>query len=160
VIYRQAILALSEGDISGADEFIRKYISILQVSSSSETAIKTGLAEIYSEAGMFDKAEEYYRQALALQPDDPDRLNDLATFLIENDRNIDEGLILGDKALELNPDNFLYYESKGWGLFKQGKYEDALVSLEKADSLKPLYTHSIYLHLEEVKKAIDKQKSN
>ena len=46
-----------------------------------------------------DKAEEYYRQALSLEPESPGRLNNLAYFLIDKDRNINEGLKLVDKAL-------------------------------------------------------------
>ncbi|HUX58971.1 MAG TPA: hypothetical protein VMV77_18510 [Bacteroidales bacterium] len=59
-----------------------------------------------------------------------------------------------DKALVLSPDNYNYLHTKGWGLYKQGKYEEALAMLEKSWNLKPIYDHDIYLHLEEAKKAI------
>lgn len=52
--------------------------------------------------------------------------------MIDNDRNINEGLELVDNALDLNPDNYIYMDSKGWGIYKQGKYEEALISLEKS----------------------------
>ena len=57
---------------------------------SSEAAISTDLAVIYSETNLHDKAEKYYRQVLASEPDDPDRLNNLAYFLIDKNRNIEE----------------------------------------------------------------------
>ena len=47
---------------------------------------------------------------------------------------------------------------KGLGLYKQGKYQEALRFLEKSDSLKPIYDHNLYLHLEAVKKALSNQK--
>ena len=72
-----------------------------------------------------DKAEKYYRQALTLDPESPDRLNSLAYFLIDNDRNLNEGIRLVDNALNLRPDSYNYLHTKGWGLFKQANYEEA-----------------------------------
>ena len=59
------------------------------------------MADIYSKGNSLDKAEEYYRQALSLQPDNPEIMNNLAFFLIDKDRNINEGMELIDKALEI-----------------------------------------------------------
>jgi tetratricopeptide (TPR) repeat protein len=67
-------------------------------------------------------------------------------------------LKLVEKSLQLRPEYYDYLHTKGWGLFKQGKYEEALKILEKSDSLKPIHDHKLYLHLEEVKKAIANQK--
>jgi len=85
-------------------------------------------------------------------------MNNLAWFLIDKDLNINEGLELVDKAIKLFPDDYLYLDTKGWGLYKQGKYEKALEILEKSWNLKPVYNHGIYLHLEEAKKAVAGQK--
>jgi hypothetical protein len=64
------------------------------------------------------------------------------------------------KAFVLNPDNYEYLDTKGWGLFKQDKYQEALEVLQKSWDLKPVYDHDIYLHLEAVKKAFANQKNN
>jgi len=48
----------------------------------------------------------------------------------------------------------------GWGLYKQGKYEEVLQILEKSRDLSPIYDHNIFLHLQEVKKAVASQKKN
>jgi hypothetical protein len=45
--------------------------------------------------------------------------------LIETDKNVNEGLELVDKALALSPDNYGFIETKGWGLYKAGKYKQA-----------------------------------
>ena len=87
-------------------------------------------------------------------------MNNLAWFLIDNDRNINEGLDLIDNALKLEPDNYIYLDTKGWGLFKQGKYQEALEFLDKSWALKPVYNHEVYLHLEAVKKAVASLKNN
>ena len=85
-------------------------------------------------------------------------MNNLSYFLIDNNRNFDEGLELVNNALKLSPDNYSYLHTKGWGLFKQGKYKEALEILQKSWDLKPIYDHDIFLHLEEAKKAVPNQK--
>ena len=154
LLYRQAVLALSTGKIKDADKYIEKYRSIRIENSASEAEIATSLSGIYQDAGIMDKAEGYYRQALSLEPESPLRLNNLAWFLIENDKKIDEGMVLIDKALESAPEDYLYLDTKGWGLYKQGKYTEALDLLQKAWTLKPVYDHEVYLHLEAAKKAV------
>jgi tetratricopeptide (TPR) repeat protein/AraC-like DNA-binding protein len=154
IVYRQAVLALSEGKIKDANNYIEKYRSVSNENSVSEVDISTGLAEVYSKAGIFDKAEEYYRRALSSETENPIRISNLAYFLIDKDRNIKEGMELIDKALELNSDNYSYLHIKGWGFYKQGDYEEALELLNKSWELKPVYDHELYLHLDEVKKAV------
>jgi len=158
LIQRQAMLSLTKGDMTSANRYVEKYVSNRKSNSWSEASISTGLAGIYSEAGILGKAEEYYRNALSLEPPRPNRLNNLAWFLIDNDRNINEGLELVDKALGFSPDDYNYLHTKGWGLYKQGKYKDALEILQKSWDLKPVYDHGIYLNLETAKKAVANQK--
>jgi len=144
--------------MTSANRYVEKYVSNRKSNSWSEASISTGLAGIYSEAGILGKAEEYYHNALSLEPQRPNRLNNLAWFLIDNDRNINEGLELVDKALGFSPDDYNYLHTKGWGLYKQGKYKDALEILQKSWDLKPVYDHGIYLNLETAKKAVANQK--
>jgi tetratricopeptide (TPR) repeat protein len=161
LIYRQTVLALTEGDTVLANQYIEKWIPIVIGQSWSEAKIVRNLADIYSEANYFDKAEKYYRKALFLEPESPLRLNVLAYFLIDNDRNNNEGLELINKALILSPDNYEYLDTKGWGLYKQGKYKDASEILQKSWDLRKqnaIYDHSAFLHLEAAKKAVASQK--
>jgi tetratricopeptide (TPR) repeat protein len=160
LIQRQAILSLSQGDSVATNHFIEKLLSVLKENSWHDADIIANLAFIYDEANMLDKAEEYYRKARLLEPENPNRLNSLAWFLINKDRKINEGLELVDKALNLRPDYYNYLDTKGWGLYKQGKYQEALETLEKSWNLKPRYNHNIYLHLEAAKKAVTGQKNS
>jgi TolB-like protein len=157
---RQAILSFAERDTSGAKQYIEKYKSMLRNTSDRESNIMDAVASIYSEAGLLDSAEECYRLALSSEPDNPTRLNNLAWFLINKDRNISEGMVMIDKALQLSPNNFYFIDTKGWGLYKQGRFEEALNLLEKSWNLRPIYDHEIHFHLEEAKKAFTSQKKN
>jgi len=154
LIYRQAILAFTHRDSVTANKYVDKYLSVRRDNTDPEASIMTGLADLYSDGGILNKSEESYRKALSLQPENPDRLNNLAWFLIDKDRNIIEGLELIEKALELSPDSYYMLDTKGWGLYKQEKYQEALRFLQKSDSLKPIYNHEVYLHLEAAKKAV------
>jgi adenylate cyclase len=158
--YMHAVLSLSEGDTVTANKYIEKYITIRRDNSWSEAAIAYNLGEIYSDAGNMEKAEFYHRKELSLEPDNAFRIYDLAWFLIDKDRNINEGLELIDSALVLRPDHYLLLDCKGWGLYKQGKYKEALEILEKSRVLSPYYRHAVYLHIQEVKKAIASQKNS
>ncbi len=144
--------------MNAANEYIEKYKSIRKENSDPEANISTGLAEIYSEAGILDKAEANFREALSLESENPERMNNLAWFLIDTERNIKEGLEFIDKALELSPDIYYMSDTKGWGLYKQGKYQEALELLERSWELKPVYNHKAYLHLEAAKKAVAGQR--
>lgn len=154
LIVLKAIVSLCLEDTITANDYIKKCISIGKENSASEAAIANGIANIYLESGFLDKAEEYYRKAIALDPELAGFLRELAYFLIDKERNINEGMELVEKYLRLRPENYLILDTKGWGFYKQGKYKEALKILEKADSLKTVYTHTLYLHLEAAKKAV------
>jgi Predicted integral membrane protein len=158
IIRRQIILSFSEGDTLAANKFINKYLSIHKSNLTSDIDIIDNLAAIYCSAGLLNKAETNFREALSMDPGNPDRINEVAYFLIDKDRNLTEGLDLIGKALKMNPNNFNYLDTKGWGLFKTGKYEEALKFLEKSDSLKPVYDNLLFLHIQDVRKAIASKK--
>ena len=149
----QAVLALLEGKAADASEYIDKYVSILEERSYSEPAIIYYRGTIYLDAGIIDKAEEYLRRALTMDPDRPLFQNNLGWLLIDEDIDIDEGLALVEKALEAEPDRYNFLDSKGWGLYKKGKYGEALEVLERAWELTPRYLHNNFLHLEAAREA-------
>ena len=156
-----ARISLAEGDTAAAYRYVEKYLSFLTDAPVSKATIANEMAKIYFEEGNSGKAEEYYSKSLSLEPDNPDALCGIAYLLIDKDRNIDNGLELVEKALKVNPDNFKYLHCKGWGLYKQGKYQAALEFLQESWDLRMLnsfYVHTAYLHLQEAKKAVEGQK--
>jgi Tfp pilus assembly protein PilF len=154
----QAVLAFTERDTVEANRYIEKYQSALKDLNWSEAEIITNVASLYTEVSIHDKAEEGYRQALSLESNNPKRMNNLAYLLIDKDINLNEGLNLVETALKSEPDNYRFLHTKGWGLYKQGKTREALGMLQRSWDLKTVYDHKIYLHKEEVIKAISDQK--
>ena len=156
---QHAYLELSLGDTVMANRYLEKLISVRKEQSWSDAQIASYLAYIYDMADIPDRVEGYYRKALLLEPENPSRMTSLAYFLIDKDRNINEGMDLIEKALVLRPENINSLHVKGWGLYKQGKYEEALEIMQKSWDLRmknSIYNHQAFLHLEEVKKVIDR----
>ena len=160
--WMQAKLAVSKGNAKKATGLIKKCEYLCKQTGLTESQIQANIGNLYEEVDSLDKAEKYYRQALSLQPDDPQILNDLAWLLINYNRNTNEGLQLINKALALGSDNSnsLFLKTKGWGLYKQGKYDEALEFLNKSISSNIGDSYDIKLLLKEVEKAIANQKKN
>jgi tetratricopeptide (TPR) repeat protein len=162
ILQSQVLMSLSEGDTVAANKYIEKYVIILKEGNETEAGIKRELAYAYSKAGILDIAEEYYYEYLALAPENNDVQCQVAFFLIDKDRNIDKKLELIDKALKANPDNYSYLDCKGWGLYKKGKYKEALEKLQRSWDLRRKYgeyDHPAYLRLDAAKKAVAGQKN-
>jgi tetratricopeptide (TPR) repeat protein/TolB-like protein len=160
IIWYKTVLSLTERDTITANNYIEKYKVLRRDRSWTDAGIAYSIGEIYNKAGYLGKAEKYHRLELSFEPEDPYRMWDLAWFLIDRDRNINEGMELVNKALELKPDTYWFLDTKGWGLYKQGKYKEALELLERSRDLCPFYRHQVYLHLEAAKNAVASQKNN
>jgi len=162
ITYNECLHAEAIRDTVNANLYLEKAIRLARESGWTDPNSTAQMAEGFAEVGKLDKAERYYRNALSMEPEKPERMNDLAFFLINNERNINEGMELVEKALALKPDNYLFLDTKGWGLYKQGKYDEAYVLIQKSWDLrreKAVYNHPAYLRLEEVKKTVASQKS-
>ena len=160
LIWRKAILLLTVGDTADAGKSIDRYRSIYRENSWSGAALARNLGWAYSQAGMPGKAEESFRRAIHIEPESGFWYYYLGKHLIDHDRDIDRGLELIEKALELNPDHEWYFlDSKGWGLYKKGKYQEALDILHRCRDLQIYYNHELTLHIKEAEKALSKQAS-
>ncbi len=90
------------------------------------------LAIAYDNLDNWKKTEHYLKKALEIRPNFPDALNYLGYSYIIRNTNIDEGIKLVKKALQFEPNHPAYLDSLAWGLFKKGKYKEALEYILKA----------------------------
>lgn len=91
----------------------------------------------YERLKEWDRAEPNFKQALELYPDHPQVLNYLGYSWVDMDMNLEEGLDLIEKAVELRPRDGYIVDSLGWAYFRLGRFEDAVQELERAVSLMP-----------------------
>lgn len=96
-----------------------------------------------------DAAEQQFRQALALDPDNALTLNYLGYMLADHDQKLNEALQLVQHAVKLDPENGAYLDSLGWVRYKLGQYELAEQTLQKAIALMPK-DPTVHDHLGEV----------
>lgn len=86
----------------------------------------------------WEKAEADFRQALKLNPDQPQVLNYLGYSLVEKQSNLDEALEMIERAVAARPDSGYIVDSLGWVLYRLGRYEEAVGHLETAIELMPV----------------------
>jgi len=79
-----------------------------------------------------EQAEQFFRQALDLDPSNAMTLNYLGYMLADKGVRLTEALKLIRKAVELEPMNGAYLDSLGWTYFKMGQYELAEENLRHA----------------------------
>jgi tetratricopeptide (TPR) repeat protein len=94
----------------------------------------------------FDQAEQFFRQALALDPDNAMTLNYLGYMWADKGIKLQEALEMIRKAVGLEPMNGAYLDSLGWAYFKLGDYELAEDNLRQAvnrDQADP----TVHMHL-------------
>lgn len=92
--------------------------------------------------------EAHLKRLLELKPDHAHALNALGYSLADRNQRLDEARDLITRALNLNPDDAFIMDSMGWVLYRQGKLDEALQTLERAYSLKA--DPEIAAHLGEV----------
>lgn len=154
ILNQQSVCALSRDDNERAAEYLQLYKAKRKAVGRSEASILNNIGYIYEEANRIEEAGKYKYQALALDPDDPQVLEGLAWHLIEFDINLEEGMALIEKALKLAPETYNIVDTWGWGLYKSGRYEEALMALYKAQDLRGLYDPLIVGQIQAVEKAL------
>jgi tetratricopeptide (TPR) repeat protein len=91
----------------------------------------------YERLKLWPKAEPNFRKALQLFPNQPQVMNYLGYSWVDMNINLEEGLDLIRKAVDLRPSDGYIVDSLGWAYYRLGRFEEATVELERAVSLKP-----------------------
>ncbi|MEY3219411.1 MAG: hypothetical protein RIT27_768 [Pseudomonadota bacterium] len=84
-----------------------------------------------------DWCERDLRRVLSLDPDNIETLNALGYTLADRTQRFEEGLVLVQKALDLQPDAPHILDSMGWVLFRLQRYAEAEYYLRQSYKLHP-----------------------
>jgi tetratricopeptide (TPR) repeat protein len=82
------------------------------------------------------EAEADFRQALKIDPEQPQVLNYLGYSWVDQGTNLDQALNMIKTAVDLRPEDGYIVDSLGWAYFKLARYDDAVTQLERAVELK------------------------
>jgi tetratricopeptide (TPR) repeat protein len=88
-------------------------------------------------SGQWKPSEVDLLHALELKPNQPLVLNYLGYSWIDRGENLDRGLKMIEKAVELRPEDGYIVDSLGWAHYRLGDYPSAVQYLEKAIELVP-----------------------
>lgn len=86
----------------------------------------------------WDRAEADFNRALELNPDQPQVLNYLGYSLLERGERLEQALSLIEQAVEQSPNSGYIVDSLGWGLYRLGRYREAVEPMERAVELMPV----------------------
>lgn len=130
---------------------------IHQDPSNAELHFNLGTA--YDKLDLFDKVVREMKQTLELDPEHADALNYLGYSYADRGINGEQALALTQRAVALKPHNGYYVDSLAWALYKLGRIEEALETIQRAVSLVSddpvIYEHmgDIFLRQDERDKA-------
>jgi Flp pilus assembly protein TadD len=88
-------------------------------------------------SGEWKRSEADLSHALELKADQPMVLNYLGYSWIDRGENLDRGMKMIEKAVELKPEDGYIVDSLGWAHYRLGDYPHAVEYLEKAIELVP-----------------------
>ena len=80
----------------------------------------------------WEMAEASFLKSLELSPDRVSSLNYLGYSWIDRGMHLDKALGMIKKAVKLRPDAGFIADSLGWAYYRLGRYDEAVVELEKA----------------------------
>lgn len=135
------------------DEALGEYKRLLSfdLDLATKAKINSAIGSIFLEKGNRVEAIKAYEEALRLNDNQPEVLNNLAWLYLSEGRKLREAENYAGKALEIEPDTPEYLDTLGLILMKEGKKKEAAKLFRKAWAIKPEAV-DIREHLREAEK--------
>jgi tetratricopeptide (TPR) repeat protein len=116
------------GHASEAESLLRGWVG--EEPSSAQARFRLGA--YLERKKRYDEAEQQLREAIRLDPANPEALNYLGYSLADRNLRLEEALAMIRKALEIDPWNGAFLDSLGWVYYRLGRYPEAREPLERA----------------------------
>ena len=112
------------------------------------------LGAVHERNKQFEEAADYFKKAIALQPDYTEALNYLGYMWAERGEHLEEAKLMIEHALRLEPESPAYLDSMAWVLFQLGDSENALPPMLKALELIETPDPVLFDHLGDIYAAL------
>ena len=120
-------------DKSGAIAALREFYNRrMQAGYFPSEGFYLWLGGLIEERKVFEETERFFEDAAAVHPGSPEIKNGLAYLWAEKGVRLDEANRRANEALQDEPENGAYLDTKGWILFRSGRVFDALQFLLRA----------------------------
>lgn|GEM_PF-2967355 len=143
------ILAGTLQDLEQFDEAVIAANKSIQLDSARMSPRLTK-AYIYHQLERWDLSSKSYKAALNINSESPLVLNNYAYMFALQNANLDEALEMSNKAIELEPKNSSFLDTKAWLLFRQEKYSEALkhitIALDYGEENAEIMNHLASIH--------------
>lgn len=136
------------------DDALIYYNNYVEFRPDNEGA-SLGRAELLLRMNRLPDAILEYRRAVKRWPDSAMSLNAFGYTLADRTDEYREAEKLIRKALKLEPESAAIIDSMGWVLFKLGRYDDALIELDRA--YRKLDDHEVAAHIVDVLDALGRK---
>ncbi len=129
-------LGKAYADVKAFSKAERAFREALQT-GVPEPGAYSALGAVFYERNMTNQAIDALRKALDIDPSYASAINNLGYILIETKKDIEEGMTLCRKAVELDPKNPAYRDSLARALMESSSYDEAKLELENALEIDP-----------------------
>ncbi len=103
---------------------------IVEVNAKSE--LYSTIADLYHKINSTKDAYKNYKISLKLNPNNARSLNNYSYYLSLEKKELNRALKMSSKAVEIEPNNSTYIDTKGWVLFQMERYNEAKEVLQNA----------------------------
>ncbi|WP_343564316.1 hypothetical protein [Sphingobacterium sp.] len=133
ILYFTSMAYLMKKDTENSRKFMEAALNNAQDETPFLQAnIYGGLGDIYNTLKMYKESDAAYMEAIRLDSTNVTAMNNLAYYLSLRKERLDEATKYAAMATKLQPNNGTFEDTYAWVLFADGKYEDALVWIQKA----------------------------
>ncbi|MGL4676540.1 MAG: tetratricopeptide repeat protein [Brevinema sp.] len=129
-------LGKAYADVKAYSKAERAFREALQT-GVPEAGAYSALGAVFYERNMINQAIDALNKALEIDPNYAGAINNLGYILVESKKDIEKGISLCRKAVELDSENPAYRDSLGKALMSRRLYQEARSELEKAMELSP-----------------------
>jgi tetratricopeptide (TPR) repeat protein len=122
------------------------------IPNSAKAVTRFNMGLVYERLGDENEAIQQYKKAITFNPQLGPPHNNLAYLYANHSAKLQEAFVEVNRALALQPDEPRIKDTKGWVLYKMGRYEEARRLLEEAASQLP-NEREVQRHLEVARQA-------